>query len=321
MRLPDTTKDALGNLTSNPLRTGLTMLGVIIGVAAVISMISIVEGGQKKLMESIERMGTNLLFVWDRKLSPEEKRQFPGHSKGLTYQDVMSVRKLLPELLIAPMQFLNGQQLKAGTRDATMQITATTPEYEIVRNFHPAEGRFLVQQDVDQWKRVVVLGTAVATQLFDKNSPLGQEMKIGGHRFRVVGVMEPKGSVYRNNWDEDIFIPLPTAYRWFTGDTKVLFMIVHVPNRADMGRVKNKLQSYLIQRHDGVENIRINSQAEFLKAMDRTIWTFRMVLGGVALVALLVGGIGIMNIMLVSVTIYMRLIARLHASRDDVSIM
>ncbi len=301
MTLRDTAVDAFRNLSSNPLRTGLTMLGIIIGVAAVVSMVSIVEGGQRKLVESIERLGTNLLFVFQKDLTPEEQRQFAGRSTGQRYGDVRAIEARRPGLLVAPMIQVD-QQLKTGDRDFKGQVTGTSPEYEVIRNFHPASGRFLTQQDLDEWRRVVVLGKDVAARLFGTDRAVHREVKIGDERFHVVGVMEPKGDMYGTNYDELIFIPATTAMRRFTGNDKVNFMIVRVPNRADMSAVKEEIHALLIQRHDGVDDTRIHSQGEFLKAMDRTLWTFRVVLGGVAVVALIVGGIGIMNIMLVTVT-------------------
>ena len=301
MTLRDSFADAFKNLLANKLRSGLTMLGIIIGVAAVISMTSIVEGGQRKLVQSIERLGTNLLFIFHTSLTPEEQRKFAGRSTGQKYGDALAIRRLRPELLVAPiLQFK--KQLRAGDRDYSGQVTGTVPEYQEVRNFRPAVGRFLVQEDIDEWRRVVVLGRDIAEKLFGTGSALHREIKIGDERFIVVGVMEPKGSLHGTNYDELIFVPVTTTIRRFTGNDHVNFMLVHVPNRDEMEAVTRDIHSLLIQRHDGVDDIRIRNQGEFLKAIDRTLWTFRIVLGGVALVALLVGGIGIMNIMLVTVT-------------------
>jgi len=293
--------DSLKNLSANLLRSGLTMLGVIIGVASVIAMIAIVEGGQVWLVKSIERLGTNLLFVWKKSLTVEEQRKFAGRSMGLRYGDALAVRERFPEITPLPIIELD-QQLKAGDRDFSGEVTGTWPEYQDVRNFRPGEGRFLIQADIEGWKRVVVLGQEVAEKLFGGASAVGREVKIGGQRFTVVGVMQPKGTIYGTNYDEMVFIPVTTAIRRFQGNEKLRSMVIHVPQRAHMDRVTQQLHSLLVQRHDGVDDVRVRNQGDFLNAIDRTIWTFRIVLGGVALVALLVGGIGIMNIMLVTVT-------------------
>ena len=301
MNLRDTSADAFRNLAANPLRSGLTMLGIIIGVSAVISMTAIVEGGQQKLVQSIERLGTNQLFIFHKTLTQEEQRKFAGRSTGQRYGDAQAIKALPGNLLVAPILQFN-QQLKAGDRTFSGQVSGTLPEYQEIRNWRPSAGRFLVQQDVDEWRRVTVLGKDVAAKLFGSDSPLHRDVKIGEERFTVVGVMEGKGDVYGTNFDENIFMPVTTAMRRFTGNDKLTFMIVHVPRREAMAEATQQIHSLLNQRHDGVDDTNIHNQGEFLKAMDRTIWTFRVVLGGVALVALLVGGIGIMNIMLVTVT-------------------
>jgi len=301
MNIRDIFLDAFANLSANKLRSGLTMLGIIIGVAAVISMTAIVEGGQRKLMQSIEKLGTNLLFVFHKTLTVEEQRKFAGRSTGQRYGDALALKALYPGLSVAPILQFN-QQLKVGHRDFSGQVTGTLPEYQEVRNFRVAAGRFLSHEDVDEWRRVAVLGQDVASKLFGTDPTLHQDVKIGDERFVVIGVMEPKGDVYGTNFDELIFIPVTTAMRRFTGDDKVTFMVVHVPDREEMETVNKQIHQLLIQRHDGVDDTQIHNQGEFLKAMDRTMWTFRIVLGGVAIVALLVGGIGIMNIMLVTVT-------------------
>jgi len=231
MNLRDTVTDAVINLSANLLRSGLTMLGIIIGVAAVISMTAIVEGGQRKLVQSIERLGTNLLFVFHKTLTAEEQRKFSGRSTGQRYGDVQAIRRLHPDLKVAPILQFN-QQLKAGGRDFSGQVTGTSPEYQQVRNFRPASGRFLVAEDIEEWRRVAVLGRDIAAKLFGSDPPLHQQMKIGDERFEVVGVMEPKGDVYGTNYDELIFIPVTTATRRFTGDDKITFTIVHVPSKV-----------------------------------------------------------------------------------------
>ena len=145
-------------------------------------------------------------------------------------------------------------------------------------------------------------GETIAEVLYGSQSPIGKQLKIGEHRFTVVGVMAPKGEVYGQDYDEMVFIPITTLLRFFKGHDKIRQMIIHVPERSQMEEITHKLHQFLIQRHDGVDDIRVRNQGDFLGAVDQTIWTFRIVLGGVALVALLVGGIGIMNIMLVTVT-------------------
>ena len=283
------------------LRSGLTMLGVIIGVAAVIAMIAIVEGGQVWLVHSLERMGTNLLFVWKKRLTVEERRLFAGRNTELRYDDALAIQQRFPDLLVAPLIDLDGQ-LKAGDRDYSGRITGTSPEYSQIRNFRPESGRFLSSLDIREWTRSVILGHTIAEVLFGSQPAIGEEVKIADHRFTVIGVMEPKGEIYGHNYDEMVIIPISTALRFFKGTDKIQSMIIHVPDRQRMDEISRALHQFLVQRHDGVDDIRIRNQGEFLSAVDQTLMTFRIVLGGIAVIALLVGGIGIMNIMLVTVT-------------------
>jgi ABC-type antimicrobial peptide transport system permease subunit len=176
------------------------------------------------------------------------------------------------------------------------------PSYQEVRNFYIEKGRFINQQDIDEWRRVVVLGRDVATKLYGEESPLNRDLKIGDDRFTVVGIMEKKGSLHGQNYDEMVFIPASTALRRFKGNDQINYMLVQVKNRGEMRQTAETIKQLLMERHDGVEDFQINSQEDFLRAVDRTIWTFRIMLGGIAAVSLLVGGIGIMNIMLVTVT-------------------
>lgn len=294
-------RDALKNLSGNLLRSGLTMLGVIIGVASVIAMMAIVEGGQIWLVSSIEKLGTNLLFVWKKRLTMEEKRMFAGRNLKLRYDDALAIREHFPDLKVAPITEIDGQ-MKAGERNYSGRITGTSPEFSDIRNFRPAKGRFLQATDIQTWNRSVVLGNTIAEVLYGTQQVIGQQLKIGEHRFTVIGVMEPKGEVYGQDRDEMVFVPITTALRFFKGHDKIRSMIIHVPDRNLMDEVTHKLHQFLIQRHDGVDDIRVRNQGDFLGAVERTIWTFRIVLGGVAIIALLVGGIGIMNIMLVTVT-------------------
>lgn len=293
--------DALKNLSGNALRSGLTMLGVIIGVAAVITMIAIVEGGQVWLVNSLERMGTNLLFVWKKRLTVEERQLFAGRNTELRYDDALAIQTRFPDLLVAPIIELDGQ-LKAGDRDYSGRITGTSPEYSQIRNFRPESGRFVSTVDIKDWNRSVVLGHTIAEVLFGSQPAIGEDVKIGDQRFTVKGIMEPKGEIYGHDYDEMVIIPISTGLRFFQGSDKIRSMIIHVPDRQRMDEISQALHQFLVQRHEGVDDIHIRNQGEFLSAVDQTLLTFRLVLGGIAVIALLVGGIGIMNIMLASIS-------------------
>ncbi|MDC4206889.1 MAG: ABC transporter permease [Candidatus Manganitrophus sp.] len=294
--------DAFKNLSTNKLRSGLTMLGVIIGVAAVIAMSSIVEGGQKMTVEMIEKMGTNLLSIRPKKLNEEELRQFPGRSKGLRYGDIEQVKAMVPyaEQVTPVINFQS--HLKYGDRDYSGMVEGVLETYREIRNYDVDRGRFLAAEDSAEFKKVTVLGTEIVKELFGSANPLGQDVKIGDHRFIVVGILAEKGSLHGVNYDETILIPATTAMKLFKGNDELNSFIVKVDERRNMKKTDTMIKSILLQRHDGVEDFVIRSQDELVRNTELIIFTFRVILGGTAALSLLVGGIGIMNIMLVTVT-------------------
>lgn len=294
--------DAFKNLSTNKLRSGLTMLGVIIGVAAVIAMSSIVEGGRKMTVEMIEKMGTNLLSIRPKKLNEEELRQFPGRSKGLRYGDFEQVKGMVPyaEQVTPVINFQS--HLKYGDRDYSGMVEGVLETYREIRNYDVDRGRFLAAEDSAEFKKVTVIGTEIVKELFGNAEPLGQDIKIGEHRFIVVGILAEKGSLHGVNYDETVLIPATTTMKLFKGNDELNSFIVKVDERGNMKKTHAMIKAILLQRHDGVEDFVIRSQDELVRNTELIIFTFRVILGGTAALSLLVGGIGIMNIMLVTVT-------------------
>jgi putative ABC transport system permease protein len=192
MNLLEIFQAAFKSLAANKLRSGLTMLGVIIGVASVVSMVSIIEGGSQRIMKAIQRLGTNILFVSPKSLKEDELRKFGGRSKGLKYEDAMAVAKEVPHVMEVTPVVTMTVKAKYGERDFDGMVTGTTTNYQEVRNFYAERGRFISQADIAQWERVAVLGRDVVKRLFEDADPLQKEIKIGDGRFTVVGVMEKK---------------------------------------------------------------------------------------------------------------------------------
>ena len=294
--------DALKNLSANKLRSGLTMLGVIIGVAAVIAMSSIVEGGKKMTVEMIEKMGTNLLSIRPKKLNDEELRKFTGRSKGLRYGDAEQVKAMVPYAEEVTPAINVSSQLRYGDHDYTGMVEGVLSSYQEVRNYDVDQGRFLSESDNAEFKKVVVLGKDIVKELFTKTDPLGESIKIGDQRFTVIGILKEKGSLHGINYDETILIPASTAMKYFKGNDAIDSFYVKVSERSQMKRAGEMIRSILLQRHDDVEDFTIRSQDELVRNTELIIFTFRVILGGTAALSLLVGGIGIMNIMLVTVT-------------------
>lgn len=294
--------DAIRNLSSNKLRSGLTMLGVIIGVSAVISMSSIVEGGERMTVAMIEKMGTNLLSIRPKKLDKDDLLKFSGRSKGLRYGDAEFIKAMVPyaERMSPVINF--SSHIRYNDKDRKSMVEGVLESYRPIRNHDVARGRFLSKGDTQGFKKVAVIGTEVVSDIFDEEDPLGKDLKIGNQRFVVIGILKEKGSLHGINYDDTILVPATTAMKLLQGNDELNSFIIKVDERRNMKKANQMIHDLLLQRHNGVEDFAIRSQDELLRNTEMLILTFRIILGGTAALSLLVGGIGIMNIMLVTVT-------------------
>jgi len=287
-------------ISANKLRSGLTMLGIIIGVAAVIAMVSITEGARKRINQQIEGLGSNLLMVLPEKSSEMAKKK-RGRSKGITYDDAFAVSDVPWVKNVAPSLTVTAK-LKYLKKDYNATIEGSTPVYQEIRNFYVETGRFISPRDLEERLQTVVLGKAVKVALFAEDNPIDKEIKIGNNRFVVVGVMEEKGQVAFVNFNEKVFIPITTAIKKFTGTDSLSNLQIQITDRKVTEKAMFEVREVLLNRHQNILDFRLVSQEEFLKTIEQTTLTFKLMLGGIAAISLLVGGIGIMNIMLVSVT-------------------
>lgn len=302
MNLAESFSTGLNGILANKLRSGLTMLGIIIGVASVIAMVSIGEGAKQSITKRIEAFGSNLLMIYPKIPEKDEKREITGKSPGLTYEDGLAILEKCSSVKDVACEITLRVQAKYLGQDWNTSITGTTPSYQEVKNFHVKEGRFISQRDVEEWKKVCVLGKTVVGELFKEENPIGKMIKIKNTRFICIGVMEEKGQRMWRDEDDVIFIPQTTAQKRFTGDTKVTGLLVKAKSSEAAEAAVSEVEALLIKRHKNVIDFEVRNQKEFLEAMQESIQTFKLMLGGIAAVSLLVGGIGIMNIMLVSVT-------------------
>ena len=294
--------DAISNLSTNKLRSGLTLLGIVIGVAAVIAMSSIVEGGKQMTIEMIEKLGTNLLSIRPKQLTEDERRAFAGRSKGLRYSDLEAVTDAVPYIdKITPI-VTSRLTLKHGSQsDAAMMVEGVFEAYLDIQNYAMERGRFLMVEDRVGYKKVVVLGKEISEALFGQDDPIGGDIKIGSQRFIVVGLLAEKGALHGINYDQTVLIPATTMMKLFRGNEDLTSFVVKIDERKNMAKSLDLIRSVLLLRHDDVEDFSIRSQDQLVRNVELIIFTFRVILGGTAALALLVGGIGIMNIMLVTV--------------------
>jgi len=302
MNFIETFRVAFEAIVSNKVRSGLTMLGVIIGVMAVILLVSIGAGAQAYITKELTGLGTNLLIITPGKTSTRGGFHPPsaGTVRKLTYDDSQALRRrawLLTDAV--PLVFGTGK-IKYQNMGRDIMIIGTTPEFQRVRNLFVATGSYISQGDVDSKSKVIVLGTKVKEELFGTENALGKVVILSDARYRVVGVMLKKGTSMGMDIDDIVYIPVTSGQELF--DTDSLFEIIaSTPRAEDVDRAIAQIKDVLIKRHAHKEDFTIQTQGAMLETMNTILGVLTAVLGGIAGISLLVGGIGIMNIMLVSV--------------------
>jgi len=294
---------ALRSLVQQKVRTSLTMLGVIIGVGAVIVMVGIGEGAKRRIEGQIKGLGTNLLIV-----RPGMSRRGPVRSSNvetLTRADARAIAELPDVAAIAP-EAGKAAQVKYLAANTNTTVLGVTAAWISVNNFTLSAGRFIDSQDDRTSAKVAVLGATPAAVLFEGVDPVGERIKIKSGNYEVIGVLESKGQSGYRNPDDQIIIPLNTAQRRLFGLKSVRSINVQVATEEAMERVQASIEKLLRERHriaEGAEpDFNIRNQKEIMETMGEVSDTFTALLAAVAAVSLIVGGIGIMNIMLVSVT-------------------
>ncbi|WP_437322827.1 ABC transporter permease [Sorangium sp. So ce381] len=304
MLIKETAKSAWRSLASNRLRTLLTMLGMIIGTAAVVAVLGIGEGARSSVEGRIRSLGANLLMVRPGSASASGVRS--GTVKTLTEGDAEALKGLAGVAAVAPERS-GSAQLRYMASNLNASVTGITPAYLEVRSLSVASGVSFSDLDEQQRARVVVLGANVARQLYAANvsaSPLGTRLQINGNAFRVVGVLTEKGSGMGSP-DDGVFVPMSTHRSVLFGQDHLSTISLQLASEDRSEVVIAQLEQLLRLRHrlraDQASDFEVRSQAEMLATMGQITGTFTMLLGSVAAVSLIVGGIGIMNIMLVSV--------------------
>jgi macrolide transport system ATP-binding/permease protein len=297
---------ALFSIFSNKLRSSLTMLGIIVGIASVIAMIAIGQGAAAQITERISQLGANLLMVRPGAYHRGPARAAPGSMTTLTLKDAESIAEDCPSVEKVDATYSSRGQVVYGNKNTNTSVSGVTANYPEVRNFPLERGSFITVEDDRLLRRVAVLGKTVVEDLFEGKDPIGEYIRIERAIFQVVGVMSEKGSSGFGDADDVIFIPLRTAQKRIFGVDYVSQINVEAKNAEVMDQASDEITALLSERHnirEGQESdFNIRSQSEILTTVQETSRTFTVLLAGVATVSLIVGGIGIMNIMFVSVT-------------------
>jgi putative ABC transport system permease protein len=281
----------------------------MIGVGAVISMVSIGSGASLSVTSRIRSLGSNLLTVLPGRAGERfgGVRGAAGTAQSLTYEDALAIERKIPAVKLVSPEFTGQAQVVYSRANVNTRIIGVTPVYQEVHNFFVAYGDFILPEDEKNQARVAVLGQDVVVELFPSGEdPIGKTIKIKNIPFRVIGIMEKKGQSGFQNLDDQVFIPLSTAQNRVFGEESLGSISVQVRSEEEMDSVSEQIKSLLLFRHN-ISNPEeadffIMNQADILETMGQVSSTFTLLLGGIAAISLLVGGIGIMNIMLVSVT-------------------
>ncbi len=293
---------ALEMLAANRIRTALTVLGVVIGVAAIILLVSLGEGATAYITRELTGLGTNLLIITPGKTQTSGGFHPPIAStvRKLTYEDAVALRRRAGLLTDTVPVVLGTGKIRNQGVSRHVSVIGVTPEFQRVRNLYVEIGQFVSEEDVEGRRRVVVLGRTVKRELFGEENPLGEFVTLADSRYRVIGIMERKGVSLGFDIDDLVFIPVKSAQDLF--DTDRLFEILaSVRSPDEMDRAIQQVKDILMRRHGNREDFTIMSQGAILSAFTTILKILTAVLGGIAGISLLVGGIGIMNIMLVSV--------------------
>ncbi len=307
MNLWESISIALEGLAANKMRSILTMLGVVIGVAAVITMLALAGGAKARMMNQIKQMGTNVLTVMANRSRRGGITGSSGSRQSLTLSDAEAIADQCSSVVGVAPEVSSNAQIKYRNQNTNTSVLGTTSDYPSVRNYRIREGEFFTDRDVRAVRKLAVIGPTTAENLFGGSSPVGKAISIQGTRFTVIGVTAEKGMAggFRDP-DDQIIIPVTTAMRRMFGLEYVRAINVQAAGMELMEQAEMEITALLRKRHRLADNTEddfiIRSQAEIIDMANETSGVFTLLLGGIASVSLLVGGIGIMNIMLVSVT-------------------
>ena len=298
---------ALTSLKDNKVRSLLTMLGIIIGVAAVITLVSIGMGVKERVESNLSSLGSNMIMVSPGNVSASGVRGAAGSNQTLTLKDAQAIEKSVDGVrAVAPI--VNGSaNMVVGNQNWISSMAGATPEYAIVQDRAVAEGSFITDRHLAGRERVAVLGQTVVENLFGESQAIGRTVRINDAPFRVIGILEEKGqSGMGQDQDDTVIIPITTAQERMLGITHINRISIQGENTDVLAQIQADVTELLRQRHeitaDKEDDFNVRNMTEMINAMNDTTTTITMLLGITAAISLLVGGIGIMNIMLVSVT-------------------
>ncbi len=298
---------SIKTLKNNRLRSLLTMLGIVIGNASVITLVGVGKGAQNLAENQLSNLGANVLFVVPG--NNDTRRRGVTFPRTLVLEDANAIKEQVPSIRRVAPQITSSEVVQFGAKTTTSSISGVTPDFLPVRSFEIAKGRFITDQDLRSARNVIVIGPDLSDKLFSGKSSLGNRIRVKDQSFEVIGIMSPKGAVFGNNQDKNAYIPLSTMVSRITGrdqtyGTSLTFISVEANNEKSTGAAKFQITNLLRQRHKILrdDDFAVRSQKDALEIVSTITGGLTLMLAAIGAISLLVGGIGIMNIMLVSVS-------------------
>lgn len=298
---------AWASLVANKMRSLFTMLGIIIGVAAVIALVSIGYGVRSQIQDSISSLGSNLLMVYPGAPRTPGVRPTADSQKTLKLEDYTTISHLQDVDMASPVSAGSSYVVIYTNKNWTTSVNGVNADFQYINNWTVKSGRFITASQVERRERVAVIGNTVATNLFGTEDPVGKDIRIKNNPYKVIGVLESKGSgSFGNDQDDVIYIPYTTGMERLQGVNYLRMIYIKAKDGVDLNRLQTDVENILRVRHNiknpELDDFNVRNMATIMATVEETTATMTLFLGAVAAISLIVGGIGIMNIMLVSVT-------------------